>query len=100
MTERSAIQFGKTKIPFEIRRSDRRKTVSLAVDAAGSLTVTAPPRVPLARLDDVVRTKAPWVIEKVKRASDRPPPMSAREFVTGETLARETFRTGFLRSDR
>ena len=60
--------------------------MSLAVDAAGDLTVTAPPRVPLARLDDVVRTKAPWVVEKVKRASDRPPPVSRREFVTGETV--------------
>lgn len=33
MSERSAIQFGLTKIPFEVRRSGRRRTVSLAVDA-------------------------------------------------------------------
>jgi predicted metal-dependent hydrolase len=60
--------------------------VALAVDVAGDLTVTAPRQVPLARLNDVVRTKANWVLQHAKRASDRPPPMSSREFVTGETI--------------
>lgn len=84
--ERSEVQFGLTRIPFEVQRSGRRQTVALTVDAAGSLTVTAPPHVPLDRLNAVVRAKAPWVVQRVKRASDRPPPMSSREFVTGETV--------------
>jgi predicted metal-dependent hydrolase len=84
--ERSEIQFGHTKIHFGVQRSTRRKTVALAVDAAGDLTVTAPHHVPLARLDSVVRTKAPWVLQRVKKASDRPPPMSSREFITGESI--------------
>jgi predicted metal-dependent hydrolase len=86
VSERSEIQFGLTRIPFEVRRSSRRKTVALAVDGAGDLMVTAPPQVPVDRLKDVVRAKAPWVVERVKRASDRPPPMASREFVTGETV--------------
>jgi predicted metal-dependent hydrolase len=86
VSERSEVQFGLTKIPFEIRRSGRKKTVALAVDNAGDVTVTAPAGVPRERLEAVVRTKAPWIVERVKRASDRPPPSSPREFVTGETV--------------
>jgi len=86
VSERSEIQFGLTRIPFEVRRSARRRTVALAVDGAGDLMVTAPPRVPVKRLQDVVRAKAPWVIERVKKASDRPPAMASREWVTGETV--------------
>jgi predicted metal-dependent hydrolase len=86
MMERSEIRFGLTKIPFDVRRSARRKTVALAVDASGELTVTAPPHVPLARLNDVVRTKATWVVQRSKRASDRPPATSSKEWVTGETV--------------
>lgn len=86
MIERSAIQFGNTTIPFDVQRSSRRKTVSLAVDAAGELTVTAPGEVPLARLNAVVRTKASWVLQRTKRASDRPPATPSKEFVSGETV--------------
>ncbi len=86
MTERSEVQFGLTRIAFEIHRSGRKKTVALAVDAAGDVTVTAPPGVPRERLDAVVRTKAPWIVARVKRASDRPPAPAAKEFVTGETV--------------
>jgi predicted metal-dependent hydrolase len=86
LIEQSEIQFGRTMIPYGVRRSARRTTVALAVDGAGTLTVTAPPAVPLTRLDDVVRAKATWVLQRTKTASDRPPPMSSREWVTGETV--------------
>jgi predicted metal-dependent hydrolase len=86
MTEHSVVQFGRTRIPFEVRRSSKRKTVALAVDGAGGLTVTAPPAVSVERLDDVVRAKGAWVVERVKRASDRPPAPAEREFTSGETV--------------
>lgn len=85
MTERSSIQWGLTAIPFVIRRSDRRKTVALTIDE-GRLVVTAPHAVPVARLDDVVRRKARWVVQRLRRASEAPPPVATRELVTGETV--------------
>jgi hypothetical protein len=32
------------------------------------------------------REKAPWVIRRARRASDLPPPLSKREFVSGEAV--------------
>ena len=86
MIERSEIQWGLTPIPFLVRRSDRRETVALTIDA-GRLVVTAHPEVPLGRLNDVVRRKAPWVVQRIKKARESsPPPASTRKFETGETV--------------
>jgi len=86
VSERSEVQFGTTRIPFSIRRSQRRKTVALTIEPPGRLLVTAPFGVSVDKLNGVVRSKAPWVVERIKRASDRPPPPPERELVTGETV--------------
>lgn len=86
LTERSAVQWGTTTIPYEIRRSTRRATVSLTIDPRAGLLVTAPGTTPVPRLDAVVRTKAQWVVERLKRTSDPPPPLPDRELVSGETF--------------
>jgi predicted metal-dependent hydrolase len=86
MSERSEIQFGLTRIPFLIRRSARRATVALAIESGGTLVVTAPAEAPIDKLNAVVRHKAPWVIARLGRARDGPPPRSTRELVTGETV--------------
>jgi predicted metal-dependent hydrolase len=85
-TERSEIQFGLTRIPFLIRRSSRRETVALTIDS-GKLVVTAPAGTTIDKLNAVVRHKGPWVVERIKRVREAAaPPVSAREFVTGETV--------------
>jgi predicted metal-dependent hydrolase len=81
--ERSIVTWGTTQIPYEIRRSARRGTVSLLIDPQKGLVVTAPQDTPVLRLDAVVKAKAPWVVERLQRA--RPAPAApAREFVSGE----------------
>ena len=47
MAERSEIQYGLTRIPFLIRRSDRRAAVAPAVAHNGGPVGTAPPATPL-----------------------------------------------------
>lgn len=84
--ERSEVQWGRTAIPYAIRRSARRGTVSVAVDPEEGVLLTAPTTVPVERLDRVVKTKARWIVERLRRQSDRPPPLRAREFVSGETF--------------
>ncbi|MBK9002183.1 MAG: M48 family metallopeptidase [Myxococcales bacterium] len=86
LTERSEIQFGLTTIPFLVRRSNRRTTVALTVGPTGKLVVTAPPKTSIDKLNGLVRTKARWVVERIKRTSDVPPAHSCREFVSGETV--------------
>ena len=86
MVERSEIQFGLTRIPFLIRRSDKRGTVALTIEHNGGLVVTAPLDTSIDRLNDVVRRKAPWVVQRIRRVRELPAPPSEREFVTGETV--------------
>lgn len=83
-TERSEVVWGTTRIPFEIRRSARRTTVSLAIGAQEGLVVTAPQTTPVETLGSVVRSKALWVVEHLRKKSDLPPPPPARELVSGE----------------
>lgn len=84
--ERSEIQFGLTTIPFLVRRSNRRATVALTVEPPGNLVVTAPRNTSITRLNGLVRNKARWVVERIKRTSDVSPASSHREFVSGETM--------------
>lgn len=86
MAERSEIQFGLTRIPFLIRRSEKRGTVALTIENNGGLVVTAPTETSIDRLNDVVRHKAPWVVQRICLVRELPAPPSEREFVTGETV--------------
>ncbi len=78
--------FGSTEISFEIRRSSRRRTVAVAFDPEDGVLVTAPENVPVERLDQVVRDKAPWILERLRLVEESGPALPAREFVSGETF--------------
>jgi len=84
--ETSSVDFGATRIAYAIYRTARTKTVSIAVDADSGVVLAAPTHVTVARLDQMVRAKAKWIVSAVRHTSDRPPPMTAREFVSGETF--------------
>jgi predicted metal-dependent hydrolase len=84
--ERSEVQWGRTAIPYAIRRSARRGTVSVAIDPEEGVLLTAPTTTPVERLDRVVRTKARWIVERLRRQSELPPALHEREFVSGETF--------------
>lgn len=86
MSEAGRIVFGTTTIAYEVRRSAARKTISIAVDAGGVL-VSAPAATAPARLEEVVRQRAAWIVGKMAllaqlQVSAEP----AREFVSGESV--------------
>jgi predicted metal-dependent hydrolase len=83
--ERSAVQYGRTRIGYAIRRSHRRGTVSIAIDPEQGVLVTAPGAVAIERLDQVVRKKARWIVERLRDRSvlER---ATAKAFVSGETF--------------
>jgi predicted metal-dependent hydrolase len=84
--ERSEVRFGKTTIGYRIVRSPRRSTVSIAIDPAEGVLVTAPRPAQINRLDGIVHAKAPWILRKLREESARPLPPLAHEFVSGETF--------------
>ena len=58
----------------------------MAVDPAGSVLVVAPERLAIDRLDAIVRRKAEWIERRLRNAETHGPPLSPREFVSGESV--------------
>lgn len=83
--ERSEIRWGRTDIPYLIRRSDRRATVGIAVEPSGAVVLTAPRSASVVRLDRLVREKAKWIVDHLRRVECLPSPRP-RELVSGETF--------------
>jgi len=86
VAERSSVQFGGTRIDYAIRRSQRRRTVSIVVEPHEGVVLTSPAGTPIERLDRLVHVKAPWIVQRLRRQSALPPPLPAREFASGETF--------------
>ena len=84
--DRSSVRYGKTTIPYFIRRSPARRTVSIAVHPGVGVVVTAPAGASTERLDAVVHGKARWIVEKLRRERTVQPGVPKREFVDGETF--------------
>jgi hypothetical protein len=106
----SRVMFGTTAIEYAIGRSARKKTVAIAVAAAAPtgrdtgrlpVQVRAPIDTPVATLDAIVLRKAAWIVDKLRRLEDLPPPPSPRRFESGETFlyAGRQYRLKRTRSD-
>jgi len=83
--ETSAVQFGRTRIEYGIRRSPRRKTVAVAVEPGHGVLLTAPVDVSVKRLDRVVHDKARWLVDRLRLVGQAEPGLPPREFVSGES---------------
>jgi len=71
------------EILYLLKRSPRRRTIALRIDSSG-LTVNAPARAPLYRLEAVLADKAGWVREKLAEMLARQAP--ERCWRDGESL--------------
>ncbi len=84
--ERAEVRYGTKTIAYGIRRSARRKTVAVAVDPIEGVLLTAPPGIPRERLDRVVRDKAEWIVERLRRFEEHEAPVAPRQWVSGESI--------------
>jgi predicted metal-dependent hydrolase len=69
---------------FEVRRSDRRKTLGVTVDRGGELVVHAPARLDTGALASWTNTKLLWVHRKLALKKEVAPKLRAPEYVSGE----------------
>ncbi len=81
--ERSARLPDGAEIRYVLKRSARRRTIALRIDGSG-LTVNAPARAPLHRLEAVLADKAGWVRDKLAQMLARRP--AQRLWRDGESL--------------
>lgn len=72
---------------FEVRRSDRRKTLGLTVDRAGELVAHVPAETSMDELSRWVGKKLLWVHRKLALKEEAAPRMRAPEYVSGEAFS-------------
>jgi hypothetical protein len=72
---------------FEVRRSDRRKTLGLTVDRAGELVAHVPMETSGDELSRWVGKKLLWVHRKLALKEEAAPKMRAPEYVSGEAFS-------------
>jgi len=71
---------------FDVRWSRRRRTIGLTVARDGGLRVLAPAGTSPRRLEQVVRTKLPWVRRKLAEFAAMGPPAPPPALTDGERL--------------
>lgn len=86
------IQLGAHFLDFELRRSSRR-SIGFMIDDNG-LRVTAPPRVTLAEIDNAIRAKQRWILNKLRERGERRATREGRAPVRWEDGAQLPFLGG------
>ncbi|WP_437854782.1 M48 family metallopeptidase [Sorangium sp. So ce363] len=71
-------------LEFQVRRSDRRRTLEITIDRDGQLLLSAPSTTAPAQLERFARAKQFWVYQKLAAKETLPPKALARQFVSGE----------------
>jgi hypothetical protein len=85
--EQRQVQFGRSVIDYRIERSARRETITIAVDHGAGVVLKAPYTATMIRLDDVVKTKAPWILQRLGEFREFGPGPAPKEFVAGESYS-------------
>lgn len=72
---------------FEVRRSTRRKTISLTVDRGGELVIHVPENLADEELTSWTSSKLLWVYRKLAIREELIPQVNEPEYVTGERFS-------------
>ncbi len=86
ITERGKITFGKKNIEFFVKRSNRRRTISIFVDPVEGVFLRAPLTPSFESLSKLVYSKATWVLDKQRRINETIGRLPKKEFVSGESF--------------
>ncbi len=76
--------FGNTKITYKVVRSDKRKTIGLAVDPEEGVIVTVPSDIDDKEIEKAVNGRAGWILEKIEFLREIKEPALDKEFLSGE----------------
>lgn len=80
------VRFGRTTIHFNVKKSDQRETVGIAVDPKDGVIVTVPEGVTDDKINEIVKKRAGWIIEKQEEIKEINGPPLEKEFLSGEKL--------------
>jgi predicted metal-dependent hydrolase len=74
------------ELDFEVRRSERRKTLGLTVDRAGELVAHVPAETPTEEVSRWIRGKLLWVHRKLALKEEAAPKLRSPEYISGEAF--------------
>jgi predicted metal-dependent hydrolase len=86
MNKNDSINFGTSKINYEITYSARRKNVSISVSPDKKVKVLAPSTLTPKTIREVVKRKADWVLKKLEWFDHIQHFDASKEYVSGETF--------------
>jgi len=75
------------EIDYSIVVRPRRKTVGIVVRASGHVEVLAPPRLPTAEIERLIREKAGWIRKKLQLHAEAQASHQPKVFNDGETFS-------------
>jgi len=78
------VKYGTHVLEFTLHRRDR-KTLEIAVEPDARVTVVAPLKAPVAKIDEKVRKRAAWILRKQRYFFQFMPRSVERRYVSGET---------------
>jgi len=68
----NSVQFGKSRINYNIKRSKRRKTTEIVVSKTGVNVLTTPKK-PDAKINELVKSHSRWIFKKKLRVKEEMP---------------------------
>lgn len=74
------------KIDYQIKYSSKRKKVNISVERDRSVIIRAPLGVTKEKIEDIIKSKKDWIIEKINHKQKYPVDLAPKEFVSGETM--------------
>ncbi|MEY9867264.1 putative metal-dependent hydrolase [Peribacillus sp. B2I2] len=77
-------QYGTTAIEYDIEYADDKKDVSIIVEWMEGIRLIAPKSITDEQINEVVRKKAPTILQKLKEVNEITEPPLPKEFVSGE----------------
>jgi predicted metal-dependent hydrolase len=86
MTATDSIEFGTSRIDYDIKYSTRRKNLSIAVYPSKKIEVLAPPGLSQEEIQGALKKKAGWVKERLDWFEQMGLLTVDREYVSGETF--------------
>ncbi len=73
-------------IPYEIIRSARRKKSAAIQIKEGQVQILVPQNMPQAQIERLIRSKTPWIKNKLNEQKQRPP-LKPKRYVSGEQFS-------------
>jgi predicted metal-dependent hydrolase len=87
MSKMSCIRYGNKRIDFNIKRSNRRKTIGIYIGPKGDVLLRSPQFLKEEKVEEIVRKRARWIIGKQELLKNHGRFASEKEFVSGEAFS-------------